>query len=153
VKQLDKDPFSNFVAENPKGNIIKGVVSEVDVKGAMIDLGDGVEGHLRVSELGREKVEDARSVLKVGDEVEAKFTGVDRKKRIITLSIKAKETDEETAAIQNYSQQSTGVSATLGDLLKQQMDGQEEDSIDDYDDDVADDVAEDDSDVAEEKAQ
>lgn len=130
VKQLDKDPFSNFVAEHPKGTIVKGLVSDVDVKGATIDLGDGVEGHLRVSELGREKIEDARSVLKAGDEVEAKFTGVDRKKRIITLSIKAKETDEETAAIQTYSQQSTGVSATLGDLLKQQLDGQEEGSDD-----------------------
>ena len=91
VKQLAKDPFSAWIAEHPKGTIVKGMVKEVDAKGAIIDLGGGIEGYLRASELSRDRVEDARTVLKVGDEVEAKFTGVDRKSRTIALSIKAKE--------------------------------------------------------------
>src|SRR5205807_1986473 len=78
VKQLAKDPFSAWIAEHPKGTIINGLVREVDAKGAVIDLGNGVDGHLRASELSRDRVEDARSLLKVGDSVEAKFTGVDR---------------------------------------------------------------------------
>jgi small subunit ribosomal protein S1 len=78
IKQLAKDPFSAWIAENPKGTIINGTVREVDAKGAIIDLGGGVEGQLRASELARDRVEDARTVLKVGDAVEAKFTGVDR---------------------------------------------------------------------------
>ena len=81
VKQLAKDPFSTWIAEHPKGTIVKGTVREVDAKGAIIDLGGGIEGHLRASELSRDRVEDARTVLKVGDEVEAKFTAVDRKSR------------------------------------------------------------------------
>ena len=79
IKQLAKDPFSAWIAEHPKNSIVKGTVREVDAKGAIIDLGGGVEGHLRASELSRDRVEDARTVLKVGDEVEAKFTNVDRK--------------------------------------------------------------------------
>ena len=102
IKQLAKDPFSPFIAENPKGTIVKGVVKEVDAKGAVIDLGDGIEGQLRASEISRDRVEDARTVLKEGDEVEAKFTGVDRKTRTISLSIKAKEIHEEQKAVQNY---------------------------------------------------
>src|SRR5205823_459172 len=98
IKQLAKDPFSAYIADNPKGTIVKGVVKEVDPRGAVIDLGNGVEGQLRASELGRERVEDARAVLKVGDAVEAKFTGVDRKSRTISLSIKAKEAHEEAEA-------------------------------------------------------
>ena len=125
IKQLDKDPFSNFVAEHPKGSFVKGVVGEVDSNKAIIQLGEGVEGLLRASELGRERVDDVRHVLKEGDEIEAKFIGVDRKKRLINLSIKAKETEEEAAAIQNYSQSQPSVGATLGDLLKEQMENQE----------------------------
>ena len=79
IKQLAKDPFSAYIAENPKGTIVRGTVKEVDARGAIIDLGNGVEGQLRASELGRDRVEDARTVLKEGEEVEAKFTGVDRK--------------------------------------------------------------------------
>ncbi len=81
VKQLAKDPFSAYIAEHPKGSIVRGVVREVDAKGAVIDLGNGVDGQLRASELSRDRVEDARLLLKVGEEVEAKFTGVDRKGR------------------------------------------------------------------------
>jgi small subunit ribosomal protein S1 len=124
VKQLAKDPFSAYIAEHPKGSIVKGTVREVDAKGAIIDLGNGVEGQLRASELSRDRVEDARTLLKVGEEVEAKFTGVDRKGRSIALSIKAKDIHEEQEAMQNYRTDSpTGTS--LGDLLKEQISGQD----------------------------
>lgn len=121
VKQLDKDPFSSYLAENEKGCFVKGTVREVDAKGAVIELADGVEGYLRASELSRDRVEDARSVLNEGDEVEAKFTGVDRKNRTISLSIKAKDEDEEKQVIAGYTGESSNGGATLGDLLKEQM--------------------------------
>ena len=124
VKQLAKDPFSAYIAEHPKGSIVTGVVREVDAKGAIIDLGNGVDGQLRASELSRDRVEDARLLLKVGQEVEARFTGVDRKGRSISLSIKAKDIHEEQEAMQNYRTDSpTGTS--LGDLLKEQISGQD----------------------------
>ncbi len=124
IKQLAKDPFSAYIAEHPKGSIVNGVVREVDAKGAIIDLGNGVDGQLRASELSRDRVEDARLLLKVGEEVEAKFTGVDRKGRSISLSIKAKDIHEEQEAMQNYRTDSpTGTS--LGDLLKEQISGQD----------------------------
>jgi small subunit ribosomal protein S1 len=123
VKQLAKDPFSSWIAEHPKGTIVRGIVREVDAKGAVVDLGGGIDGYLRASELSRDRVEDARAMLKVGDEVEAKFTAVDRKVRSIALSIKAKDMAEEQEAMQNYrSDSSTGTS--LGDLLKEQISGQ-----------------------------
>jgi small subunit ribosomal protein S1 len=122
VKQLAKDPFSAYIAEHPKGSVVKGVVREVDAKGAIIDLGNGVDGQLRASELSRDRVEDARLLLKVGEEVEAKFVNVDRKGRSISLSIKAKDIGEEQEAMQNYRTDSpTGTS--LGDLLKEQISG------------------------------
>jgi len=125
LKQMDKDPYANFVADNAKGSIVKGVVKEVDAKAAIIDLGDDIEGVLRASELTRDRVEDARTVLSVGDEVEAKFLGVDRKNRVISLSIKAKDNDEEAKAISDYSSDSENAGpATLGDILKEQMDNQ-----------------------------
>jgi small subunit ribosomal protein S1 len=119
IKQLAKDPFSGYIADNPKGTVVRGVVKDVDARGATIDLGNGIEGQLRASELGRDRVEDARQFLKVGDEVEAKFMGVDRKTRTISLSIKAKEVHEEQEAVQSYRSEQTGTSGTsLGDLLK-----------------------------------
>ncbi len=130
VKQLERDPFSNFVAENEKGSLVKGVVSEVDAKGAIIDLGEGIEGQLRVSEISRERIEDARQALEIGQEIEAKFIGVDRKSRAITLSIKAKDAAEEASAISDYNRESqasaSAGSSTIGDLLKAQMDSQKE---------------------------
>ena len=125
IKQLDKDPFSNFVADHPKNSIIKGRVLSVDAKGAVVDLGSGVEGTLRTSELSRERIEDARSVLKEGEEIEAKFIGVDRKNRTITLSIKAKDMAEEAEVLQDYSRKS-GTGATLGDIFKEQMSTQDD---------------------------
>ena len=126
IKQMEKDPFSNYVAEHVKGSIVNGVVREVDAKAAIIDLGDGVEGTLRASELSRDRIEDARTILKVGDEVEAKFLGVDRKTRTISLSIKAKEIGEEQEAIQDYASQGSATTS-LGDLLKERMGESKED--------------------------
>ena len=120
IKQLEKDPFSNFVADHVKGSIVKGTVKEVDAKGAVIHLEDSVEGQLRVSELSRERVEDARTLLKVGDEVEAKFMGVDRKNRTIILSIKAKDNEEEAEVMQEYTR-TASTATTLGDLIKEKM--------------------------------
>ena len=124
VKQLAKDPFSTWIAEHPKGSIVHGEVKEVEPRGAVIDLGGGIEGYLRASELARDRVEDARTVLKVGDQVEAKFTAVDRKVRTIALSIKAKEMSEEAEAVENYKSDAT-TGTSLGDLLKEQISGQE----------------------------
>jgi small subunit ribosomal protein S1 len=121
IKQLAKDPFSAYIADNPKGTIVRGTVKEVDARGAVIDLGNGVEGQLRASELGRDRVEDARAVLKVGEEVEAKFTGVDRKSRTISLSIKAKEMHDEAEAVQSYRSEVAPSGTSLGDLLKEQI--------------------------------
>ena len=121
VKQLDKDPFAGFVAENPKGSIVRGNVTDVDAKAATVDLGDGIEGILRATELSKDRVEDARTVLSAGDEVEAKFIGLDRKSRTVNLSIKAKEDDEEQAAVSDYKRSESGGNTTLGDLLKEQI--------------------------------
>jgi small subunit ribosomal protein S1 len=121
VKQLAKDPFSGWIADNPKGTVVRGTVKDVDARGATIDLGHGIEGQLRASDITRDRVEDARQVLKVGDEVEARFTGVDRKTRTISLSIKAKEIHEEAEAVQNYRSEQPSTGTSLGDLLKEQI--------------------------------
>ena len=123
VKQLDRDPFSIYLSQHPKGSIVKGVVNEVDARGAVVELEGGVLGQLRASELSRERVEDARTQLKPGQEIEAKFMGTDRKNRMISLSIKAKEAHEEQEAIQSYKQEAGAPSSatTLGELLKEQM--------------------------------
>src|SRR5690606_4308886 len=104
-----------------KGTIVKRIVQEVDAKGATGQLEGGVIGQLRASESARDRVEDARTVLKPGQEVEAKFTGVDPKNRDASLSIKAKEADEEAQAIQSYRTDRPSTGTTLGDLLKEQM--------------------------------
>ncbi|MFM8342612.1 MAG: 30S ribosomal protein S1 [Methylomonas sp.] len=118
IKQLEQDPFQNYIAVHEKGSLVKGTIKEVDAKGAVITLADNVEGYLRAAEIQRERVEDARTLLKEGDEIEAKFIGVDKKTKSISLSIKAKDVEEESNAIKDYSQQSAGT-ATLGDIFKQ----------------------------------
>jgi small subunit ribosomal protein S1 len=125
VKQLDQDPFSGWLADHPKNTVVKGTVIEVDVRGATVDLGDGVTGSLRASELGRGRVEDARTMIKIGDEVEAKFTNVDRKNRSVALSIKAKEVHEEAEALSSYKSETAASSSgtTLGELLKEKLTG------------------------------
>ncbi|NOT12666.1 MAG: 30S ribosomal protein S1 [Methylococcaceae bacterium] len=118
IKQLEQDPFQNFLATYEKGSLVKGTIKEVDAKGAVVTLGDNVEGYLRASEIQRDRVEDARTLLKEGDKLEAKFIGVDKKSKTISLSIKAKDHDEESNTIKDYSQQSVGT-PTLGDIFKQ----------------------------------
>ena len=123
IKQLAQDPFSEWIATNPKGTVVKGTVKEVDARGAIIDLGNSIEGQLRASDLSRDRVEDARTVLKVGQEIEARFTGVDRKTRTIALSVKAKEMHEEAEAVSNYRSEQPSSGTSLGDLLKEQIGG------------------------------
>ncbi|HAZ78867.1 MAG TPA: 30S ribosomal protein S1 [Porticoccaceae bacterium] len=127
IKQLSDDPFSDYVDENDKGAIVTGTVKEVDAKGAIITLADGIEASLKSSELSREKIDDARHILTVGAEVEAKVINVDRKNRVINLSIKAKDVSEEKAAVKAHrSTEAESPSAasptTIGDLIKAQMD-------------------------------
>ncbi|MCB1866313.1 MAG: 30S ribosomal protein S1 [Chromatiales bacterium] len=122
VKQLEQDPLSSYIATHPKGSTVTGKVVEVDAKGAVIALEEGVEGYLRASELARDRIEDARTVLKVGQEIDARLTGVDRKNRGITLSIRAKEDAEEAQALKDYGKGQTSGMATLGDIFKEQID-------------------------------
>jgi small subunit ribosomal protein S1 len=121
VKQLEQDPFQNYLATHEKGSSVRGVVKEVDAKGAIITLADSVEGYLRASEISRDRIEDARTQLKAGDEIEAKFIGVDKKNKTISLSVKAKDQEDEAAAIKGYSQQASSGMGTLGDLFKEQI--------------------------------
>ncbi|MDF2182037.1 30S ribosomal protein S1 [Neptuniibacter sp. CAU 1671] len=126
IKQLESDPFAEFVASNDKGTIVNGKVIAVDAKGATVELGEGIEGYLKVSEISVDRVEDASTVLSIGDSVEAKITNVDRRNRGIALSIRAKEQAEEQAAIASVRNTEVEVSGptTIGDLIKQQLDNQ-----------------------------
>ena len=127
VKQLSDDPFSDYVNANDKGTIVKGVVKEVEAKAAVITLGEEIEGVLKATEISLERVEDARNALNVGDEVEVKITGVDRKSRAINLSIKAKDIEDEKSAVREHRKAESEQSApsTLGDLIKAQMESQD----------------------------
>ncbi len=128
IKQMSDDPFNNYVDQNDKGAIVTGIVQEVDAKGAVITLAENIEATLKSSELSREKIEDARHELAVGAEVEAKIINVDRKSRVINLSIKAKDVSEEKAAVKAHRSSNTAEvdkaasPATIGDLIKAQMD-------------------------------
>lgn len=128
IKQIDKDPLSTYLSDNPKGSIVKGKVVEVDVKGATIFLAEGVDGYLRASEIGRERIEDARAALNEGDEIEAKFVGLDRKKRVLSLSIKSRESEEEVQTMQEYTTATSAAPTTLGDLIKKQMDSRSDEA-------------------------
>jgi small subunit ribosomal protein S1 len=123
IKQLETDGFSNFIAKYSKGTVVQGVVREVENSKAIVQLEDDIEGVLRASEVARERVDDVHRFLKEGQAVEAKVINVDRKKRLINLSIKALISEEEAAALKDYapSSQQSG-NATFGDLLKEQMD-------------------------------
>ena len=124
IKQAQDDPFNAYVGAHSKGASVKGVISSVDAKGAVVELSEGVEGYLRATELSRDYVEDARSILSAGSEVEAKITSIDRKTRRITLSIKALEAEIEDKAVQQYSGQASAMTS-LGDKLKEELDKQD----------------------------
>ncbi|MBM96094.1 MAG: 30S ribosomal protein S1 [Oceanospirillaceae bacterium] len=124
VKQLESDPFSDFVATNDKGTIITGKVISVDAKAAVIEIAEGVEAVLKASEISRDKVEDARNLLSEGDEVEAAITAVDRKNRGISLSVKAKDVADDRQALKEQRAKADAEVAgptTIGDLIKEQL--------------------------------
>ncbi len=123
IKQLEDDPFGNYVTENDRGTIVTGEVIEVDAKSVVIKLAEEVEGVLKASDISRDKVEDARALYKVGDSVEAKIISVDRKSRGLGLSIKAKDYDDEQDAVQSLKEKEIISSSpgTIGDLIKAQM--------------------------------
>ena len=121
IKQLDRDPFSSWLNEHPRGSVLTAKVAEVEARGARVDLAEGVEGYIRASEISRERVEDARTVLRAGETVEVKVVAVDRRRRGISLSIRERESDEEATAMQQYASFEEAP-ATIGDLVKEQMD-------------------------------
>ena len=124
VKQLDSDPFAEYASENDKGTLVTGKVISVDAKAAIIEIAEGVEATLKASEISREKVEDARNVLKEGDSVEAIISNVDRKNRVINLSIKSKDAVADKQAIAEQrakSEADVKGPTTIGDLIKEQL--------------------------------
>ncbi len=124
VKQLEQDPFGQYMATNPKGSKVEGVVKEVDAKGAIIELADGIEGYVAARDIANERVDDATQHLKVGDKVEAKFVGMDRKGRTLQLSIKAKDDAEMREVLEEYQSSSASSGTTqLGALLRAQLNG------------------------------
>ncbi|MFP2769532.1 30S ribosomal protein S1 [Oceanisphaera sp. KMM 10153] len=105
VKQIDEDPFNKYLADNKKGAIVKGTITAVDAKGAVVEMEEGVEGYVRVADISRDRIEDASTVLKVGEEIEARFMGVDRKNRTLSLSIRAKDEAEDKVVMDSLNQQ------------------------------------------------
>ncbi|GAB4176860.1 MAG: 30S ribosomal protein S1 [Wenzhouxiangellaceae bacterium] len=119
IKQLDQDPFATYMAEHPRGSIVKGTIREIDAKGAVVELADGVDGYLKANDMANERVDDATRLFKVGDEVEAKFVALDRKSRTLTLSIRAKDEAELAEAVDQYQAPKGGTK--LGELLREQL--------------------------------
>ena len=128
IKQLEGDPFGNFISVNDKGSLVKGSVKSVDAKGAVVALSDEVEGYLPASEFAADRVEDLTTKLKEGDEVEAVIVTVDRKNRSIRLSVKAKDAKENREALNSVNAAATASAGTtsLGDLLKAKLSGDQE---------------------------
>lgn len=128
IKQLEQDPFGDYVEANAKGSVVTGTISAVDAKSVVVSLAPEVEGTIRASELSDDRVDDATTVVKVGEEVEAKIVNVDRKTRSIALSVKAKDAHEQAEALKKYTNKDeNGSGTTLGDILKQQMGGEGQD--------------------------
>ena len=124
IKQLNEDPFTQWLSEHPKNSLIKGKVAEVEAQSILIDIGEGVNASMHVSELSKERMDDARNVVKIGDDIEAKIINIDRKNRLVSLSIKAKEEHDEKEALSSYQNDSSTASSgttTLGELLKEKM--------------------------------
>lgn len=126
LKQLEEDPFNNYVAVNERGAIVTGKVKEVDAKQAVLEMAEEVDAVLKASEISLDRVEDARNAVNVGDEIEVKIISVDRKNRTLGVSIKAKDQAEEQEAVREHQAKESDVQpTTIGDLIKQQMDGGE----------------------------
>ena len=125
VKQLEQDPFGQYMAAHPKGSVVTGTVKEVDPRGATIELADGIEGYVRANDIAKERVEDATQHLKAGDSVEAKYIGLDRKGRTLQLSIRAKDDAELAETLAEY-QSASGGTTKLGALLREQLGGKSE---------------------------
>jgi small subunit ribosomal protein S1 len=128
VKQIDGDPFTNFIATHEKNSVVHGTVKSVEARGAVIDLGDEVEGYLRASEAAAHRVDDLTTVLKEGDEVETIIINVDRKTRSISLSVRAKDQVEQNEVMNKLASESSGASGTtnLGALLKAKLNEQKQ---------------------------
>ena len=122
IKQLDRDPFSSWLNEHPRGSVLTATVADVEQRGARVELAEGVEGYIRASEISRERVDDARTVLRAGETVEVKVIAVDRRRRGVSLSIRERESDEEATAMEQYAASVDDAPATIGDLVKEQMD-------------------------------
>ncbi|WP_301099470.1 30S ribosomal protein S1 [Otariodibacter sp.] len=118
IKQLDSDPFTNFIDATKKGSVVKGKVTEVDSKGVKVELANGVEGYVRASEATRDRIEDITTVIAVGDELEAKYTGVDRKARIVNLSVRAKDEAEESATLAQVNKQEEVIPNAMAEAFK-----------------------------------
>ena len=124
IKQMEQDPFGQYMASNTRGSIVTGTIKEVDAKGALVELADGIEGYIAARDISRERVDDASKVLKVGEEVEARFIGMDRKGRQMQLSIKAKDEAEMQEAVSDYNRASADAASgttKLGALLREQL--------------------------------
>ncbi|AAV82195.1 30S ribosomal protein S1 [Idiomarina loihiensis] len=121
IKQLEEDPFNNYLAANKKGAIVTGTVTEVDAKGAKVELAESVEGYVRAADISRDRVEDASTELSVGDSIEARFMGVDRKNRTLSLSIRAKDEVEEKEAVESVNKQQdsgSGLNSAMAEAFK-----------------------------------
>jgi len=132
IKQLDSDAYPDYLAQNPKGSLVTGKITDIDSKRIVVELAQGVEGHIKLSDLARDqRTEEGKTNLKVGDEIESKFMGVDKKNRILNLSVKAKESQEEANALKEYSAANTQASeaqstGTLADIFKEHLDKDKE---------------------------
>jgi len=121
IKQLEQDPFSSYVSEKQKGSIVKGIIKKVDQGFVIVELSEEVEGLLKANEISlEEEITDARTIFKEDDEVEVKITAIDRRKRTINLSIKAKESDDEQTTVNEYAPETSG-NSKLGDILKEHL--------------------------------
>jgi small subunit ribosomal protein S1 len=126
IKQLENDPFSGFLTENEKGTLLKGTISDVDEKGATVDLINGMQAYIKANDLSNERISDARKVVKVGDEIEAAFVTVDRKNNQILLSVRALQESDARETKERLQNQEEQPSTTLGDLIKEQLANRDE---------------------------
>ena len=121
IKQIENDPFAAYLSQHPKGSHVRGKVIKVEAKAATVELAEGVEAILKASEISRDRVEDVTTVLKEGEEIDAKIINADRKNRVISISIKAKDSEDEAAVMQDYARNNAPAATSLGDIMKEQL--------------------------------